>query len=124
MEKIFNKNLIAPCGINCGVCRAYLRKNNPCHGCRQAEKNLPKSRMDCKIRTCKKREGDFCDCKDFPCERLAHLDKRYRTKYDMSEIDNLKEIKEKGIEKFLAHQKQKYISEKGVYCVHDKKWQS
>lgn len=121
MEKI-TKKLIAPCGMDCGICRAYLRENNPCHSCREAEKNKPKTRADCKIRKCAKREGDYCDCEDFPCERLKHLDERYRRRYGMSEIENLKFIKEKGIEKFVASECQKYQSAKGTFCVHDKKY--
>ena len=40
----------------------------------------------------------------------------------MSEIENLKFIKEHGIEKFLKEQNEKYISDKGTFCVHDKKY--
>jgi len=120
--KTVEENLIAPCGINCGVCRAYLRSNNPCHGCRNANENIPKTRANCKIRICDKRKGKFCcDCEKFPCERLSHLDERYRTKYSMSEIENLKFIKEKGISKFLDHEEKRWVSAKGVFCVHDKK---
>lgn len=121
MEKI-TKELIAPCGMDCGVCRAYLRENNPCHSCRQAQKNKPKTRANCKIRNCSKRKGDYCcNCDEFPCERLEHLDERYRTSYGMSEIENLKFIKEHGIEKFVKSQRQKYQSSKGTLCVHDNK---
>ena len=119
--KGFNKNLIAPCGINCGVCKAHLREKNPCHGCRAADQNKPKTRVNCKIRNCEKRKGDYCDCKDFPCDRLKHLDERYCEKYGMSEIENLEFIKKDGIEKFLAQQNEKYVTDKGTFCVHDKK---
>ena len=121
MEKI-DKDLIAPCGMNCGICKAHLRKDNPCHGCRDAEQNKPKTRISCKIRVCQKRKGDYCfDCTEFPCDRLKHLDERYRTKYNMSEITNLKSIRNNGIEKFVEKQNEKYVSKKGVFCVHDKK---
>ncbi|NCB73993.1 MAG: DUF3795 domain-containing protein [Clostridia bacterium] len=44
----------------------------------------------------------FCyECGDFPCKRLRSLDKRYRTKYRMSMIDNLRFIDENGIDAFL-----------------------
>lgn len=118
-----SKNLIAPCGMNCGICKAHLRENNPCHGCRNAEKNYPQTRVNCKIRIYTKRKGDFCfECDEFPCARLKHLDERYRTHYNMSEIDNLKYIKDKGIEKFVDKESKKYISEKGVFCVHDRRY--
>lgn len=51
----------------------------------------------------------FChECKDFPCKRLKALDKRYRTKYHLSMIDNLNAIKEQGIEHFLEKEKEKW----------------
>jgi len=51
----------------------------------------------------------YCfECEKFPCEKLQKLDDKYRKKYEMSMIKNLKEIKEKGIEKFLKKQEKKY----------------
>lgn len=51
----------------------------------------------------------FCyECKDFPCKRLKALDKRYRTKYHMSMIENLRAIKEHGIENFLRKEDDKW----------------
>jgi hypothetical protein len=116
--KIFSKNLIAPCGMNCGVCRAYLREKNHCPGCN----NHPtlKSCNNCIIKLCKTRKGEFCDCEKL-CTRLKQLDKRYREKYGMSMIENLENIRKNGIEKFLKDQSKKYISDKGIFCVHDKK---
>jgi hypothetical protein len=55
-----------------------------------------------------------------PCERLKQLDARYRTKYGMSMIANLTEIKEKGVDAFLAHQAEKYSCPtcQGILCIH------
>ena len=39
----------------------------------------------------------------------------------MSEIENLKNIKENGIESFLAEEDKKWINSEGTYCVHEKK---
>jgi hypothetical protein len=114
---------IAPCGMNCGICKAYLRKKNPCHGCHEAEQNMPITRVNCRIRTCDKRTGDFCyDCDQFPCDRLKHLDKRYRTRYGMSEIENLEHIRDRGMESFQENERARWTSEKGVFCVHDKQY--
>ena len=48
-------------------------------------------------KTCEKfNEGKFkyCFlCNSYPCSRLRYLDKRYKTKYSMSMIDNLNSIK-------------------------------
>ena len=121
----FDETLIAPCGMNCGVCRAYLRPKNPCHGCRDAEQNLPKSRVNCRMRLCTERTGPFCyDCAEFPCDRLRHLDRRYRTRYGMSEIENLEYIRDHGIERFLENERARWVSERGVLCVHDRRWYS
>ena len=121
----FDETLIAPCGMNCGVCRAYLRPKNPCHGCRDAEQNLPKSRVNCRMRLCTQRTGRFCyDCAVFPCDRLKHLDTRYRTRYGMSEVENLVYIRDHGIERFLENERARWVSDRGVLCVHDRRWYS
>ena len=116
-------DLIAPCGMNCRICKAYLRSNNPCQGCHHIEQNTPKTRVNCKLRICKERKGKFCyECTQFPCDWLKHLDYRYRTKYGMSEIENLIFIRENGMKKFLEQERKKWFFEKGVLCVHDKKY--
>ena len=91
--KSLSEDLIAPCGMNCSICRGYLRDNNKCPGCRGSNINKPVTRTDCKIKNCDELKGNnwnFCiKCKRFPCERMKNLDKRYRTKYNMSMIKNL-----------------------------------
>jgi hypothetical protein len=115
--------LIAPCGMNCGICRAHLRQNNPCPGCNYPDKNKPKTRSQCKLLLCDKRTGKFCfSCAEFPCDQLKRLDTRYRTKYGMSEIDNLEYIRDNGIKKFIEAENRKWVSGKGILCVHDKKY--
>ena len=116
------KRLIAPCGMDCALCIAHLRKNNPCQGCRQAEQNKPKTRIKCQLRTCPKRKGKYCfKCAEFPCDRLKHLDKRYRTFYRMSMLANLETIQQKGIKEFLKAEKKKWQCKKcaGLICCHN-----
>ena len=50
---ILTKQLIAPCGMNCSICMAYLREKNKCLGCRMPDPNMPISRARCKIKNCK-----------------------------------------------------------------------
>jgi hypothetical protein len=120
MPNRINIHLIAPCGMNCAVCRAYLRPHNPCHGCNDVEQNKPKTRAGCSLRLCDKRSGDFCyECAEFPCDRLKRLDLRYRTRYGMSEIENLEHIRDNGMRSFLAKERKRWISDRGVFCVHD-----
>src|SRR4030042_3919129 len=98
MSRISN-NLVAPCGMNCGICQAYLRKENKCPGCFSGRK-VNGEPIKCGRRLCKERKGDFCfECDKFPCDSIKRLDKRYREKYGMSEIENLEYIRDCGIEK-------------------------
>ena len=102
----FDKALIAPCGMNCGICIGYLRDKNKCCGCRPDTGFKPNHCSSCRIKNCEylaKANSDFCyDCEKFPCQRLKLLDKRYRTKYKVSFIQNLGTIKEIGINNFLT----------------------
>ena len=101
----FDKSLIAPCGMNCGTCIAYLRVKNKCPGCRIYSANKAVSVKRCVITSCSNLDrtaSKFCyDCETYPCKRLKQLDKRYRTKYKTSFIENLTIIKDKGIDNFL-----------------------
>jgi hypothetical protein len=120
-KPLTKSELIAPCGMNCGICMAYLREKNRCPGCRASDKGKPITRTRCKIKTCKKLKSGFCyNCEDFPCDRLSHLDKRYRTKYYMSMIENLESIRQIGLHKFVANEKIRWTCPKcgGTICVH------
>ena len=115
-----NKKLIAPCGMNCGLCLMHLRDKNKCPGCSSGRKVNGRC-IKCGIKLCKDRKGEYCfNCDKFPCDRLKRLDARYQEKYGMSEIANLKTIKEKGIELFLLEENKKWVNSEGTYCVHDK----
>ncbi len=101
----FDKSLIAPCGMNCGTCIAYLRLKNKCVGCRVHSPAKRATRVMCIVKKCinlEQTSSKFCyDCEKFPCKRINQLDNRYRTKYKTSFIENLTIIKEKGIDSFL-----------------------
>jgi hypothetical protein len=102
---------------------AYLRKKNKCTGCRGSDENKPITRIRCKIKTCSKLNSEFCNgCEDFPCDKLNHLDKRYRTKYDMSMIENLKFIQMNGVKQFMKKEEERWRCPNcgGVVCVHNK----
>ena len=119
--------LVAPCGMNCGICMAFLREKNTCPGCRGPDDGKAVTVLRCKMKTCEtfqKGNAKFCfECKDFPCKNLKHLDKRYRTKYAMSMVENLQELRDRGMETFLEHQERKYKCPKcgGVISVHRRK---
>jgi hypothetical protein len=116
--------LIAPCGMNCGICLGHLRKERRCPGCHDIDADKSTSRVKCVIRTCetiKLNQSGFCfECSKYPCRRLKQLDLRYRTKYAMSMIQNLEFIQGNGLDAFVARESQRWRCLKcgGVICVH------
>ncbi len=111
--------LIAPCGINCAICKRYLAFINRipvskgvvyCKGCRPQNKRCTLLKPECrKTLRLGEDEVDYCcDCDSYPCERLSCLDKKYRTKYGVSLLDNLEQIRIMGLADFLADQTKKH----------------
>lgn len=133
---IFADTLIAPCGMNCGVCVAYLREKRPCKGCRVRSENKPRHCVTCRIANCDelaRTDTGFCiDCTTFPCARMKQLDLRYRKNYQTSLIDNLKYIEQHGMGSFLnleARQRTcpfcgNIVSIHRDFCIHCKKQRS
>jgi len=125
-----DETLIAPCGMNCALCIAYLGKKTDlnkhgfhrmyCDGC------LPRGvgclHMGGKCSKLASGLLRFCyECGDFPCKRLKSLDKRYSTKYNMSMIENLIAIRDRGMEEFLRKEKLKWSCPGcgGTVCCHN-----
>ena len=116
--------LIAPYGLNCSLCRAFVRDRNPCPGCRVG--NIRKSNVcvTCVIKNCEELAAgnyQFCfSCAKYPCVDLLHLDHRYRTKYGISVVANLGRIETIGIERFVAEESAKWLCEKcgSRLCMH------
>jgi hypothetical protein len=104
--------LIAPCGVNCRLCRSYLRDRHPCPGCRGGDCHKSKASITCAIKNCKELaigKYRFCfSCAEFPCTVLLHLDHRYRARYSVSVIENLERIKAVGVEKFITEETTKW----------------
>lgn len=112
-----NEILIAPCGMNCGICSRYLALRNDirsqgigmayCSGCRSRARHCAYIWRDCVLLN--SGQIQYCyECADFPCHRLRKLDNRYRTNFRMSMIENLRYIKENGAEKFLNREQEKW----------------
>lgn len=112
-----NEELIAPCGMNCGICSRYLAltheiKNKEirmsyCIGCRPRDRKCAFIKKGCHL-LLSGQIGYCYECSDFPCEKLRKLDRRYRTFFRMSMIENLQFIKEHGIQKFLIREQEKW----------------
>ena len=116
--------LLAPCGMNCAVCYAYLRKKKPCHGCRGGEGSQPDHCRKCSRRDCAdKRRIDFCfECSSFPCDSIKRLDKTYRQRYQVSLVENGILIQTVGAKCFMLKEKEKWTCPRcgGVICIHDR----
>lgn len=116
--------LIAPCGMNCALCREYMRDDNSCPGCRNDHDPVSRYRATCRIKNCaviKDGGVKFCfACAKYPCDRLKRLDKRYRTKYGMSMIENLDNIKRSGVREFVRQEKLRWACPEcgETICVH------
>lgn len=111
------QGMIAPCGMNCGLCIGHLRKSKPCGGCLgKKDVNKPEACRSCTVVSCEHlsmNETGFCyECQNFPCRKVKSLDKRYRAKYGMSMIGNLASIKANGMENFLKSEEKKWTCPK------------
>ncbi|MCW4033825.1 MAG: DUF3795 domain-containing protein [Candidatus Bathyarchaeota archaeon] len=122
--------LIAPCGMNCNVCSSYLALENEtktkgvklpyCVGCRPRNKNCSFVKKRCELLG----EGkvEFCyECTKFPCDLLKRLASGYEQHYHMNMIDNLRYIKEHGMDKFLEKEQKKWECPQcgGTICCHN-----
>ncbi|MBN1643471.1 MAG: DUF3795 domain-containing protein [Dehalococcoidales bacterium] len=124
------EELIAPCGMNCNICTAYMALKNDirnkgvreayCGGCRPRDKQCAILKRGCTLLS----GGGikYCyECDEFPCANLIKLDKKYKTNFKMSMIENLEYIKKNGIAKFLKKEEKKWqCHECGqVICCHN-----
>ena len=133
MRKAETKNLAGYCGFYCGVCEIYRAYRDSqelreiiaekhgcspgevrCAGCRAVEeigwKYDKEWSLNCKIRKCAIEKGvEFCiDCEDFEkCTKFKKFAEICKG-LGIEVIRNMKEIKEKGIEKWLTEQDKKY----------------
>ncbi len=116
-------SMIAPCGMNCTICKSQFKEPKTCAGCNTESNNKPKYCSVCKIRICSRRpKGDkYCfKCDIFPCVRLKLLDKRYRARYGMSMIENQLYIQRHGIRGFVKSEQKKWVCPRcgKTLCVH------
>ncbi len=107
------QQLIAPCVMDCALCAnyqvnkyGYYKKGTHrkgCIGCRP--RGLSCIFMTNTCDSIGQQQIEFCfECQHYPCVQLKRLDKRYRTKYHLSMIENLNQIKNEGLSSFIKHQ--------------------
>lgn len=118
---------IAPCGMNCTLCLAYQRTKSRCDGCNAPDEKRVAHVKVCKIKNCEEliqTKSDFCySCGKFPCKRMKQLDKRYRTRYSVSLVQNLQTIQTVGLSKFNEMETEKWTCTScgSLLCVHRNK---
>ncbi|NLW79396.1 MAG: DUF3795 domain-containing protein [Ruminococcaceae bacterium] len=103
--------LVAPCGVNCLACSAYLSVKNPCPGCRAPhEAHKRKSCQNCVKKKCAFEKGlQWCfECSRFPCARIKDLSRRYSGHYGIDLIQNGEDAR-RDMPAFLAAQRQRFL---------------
>jgi hypothetical protein len=124
------EQLIAPCGMNCAICAAYLARQHrvrqkgitmaTCEGCRPRDKKCAFLKKSCQLLLSNRVQ--YCyECGSFPCRRLETIDKKYQTRFRMSMMQNLKDIRQYGAERFLAEQENRWrcLHCGGIICCHN-----
>jgi len=113
-------NLVAPCGIDCGICELFTCRDDvrlfsaltargipeeklPCDGCRSNAGNCPVIKEECETYKCVMEKGvKFCfDCPEFPCVKLHPSSKRADVLPHNMKVFNLCTIKRDGVEAFV-----------------------
>jgi hypothetical protein len=123
------KKLVARCGLWCGACRAYLLQKKDlfeekgykrgCNGCWVQNKNCAFLRKKCPYLG---KTLDFCfECHLMPCEPLEKLNDGYKKRYHVNLVENLRRMKEIGLDKWISEQEKLYQCPEcgGEICVHD-----
>lgn len=123
---MFTEAMIAPCGLNCALCKNALTSERPCHGCNGddgVKTDFCANR--CGIKRCPKRAalpGGFCDqCPDYPCKDVIEKETRYASQYPVTEspMGNLYVIRREGMDAFLAREEKRWrCACGGVICAH------
>jgi len=131
MSKEKKWNFIAPCGLYCAECTAFL--NTECGGCRTNEGLSKEFRKYCKIYMCSStKKFKIClECGEFPC-RLFNFFKAETLDSSSWFLDiwaNMKQINELGLTVFLKSKKswlekrKKCAQRRGVgYCDQCERW--
>jgi len=123
--------LVAPCGLYCGGCTAFL--SGECLGCRSDGGLSKEYRKYCKIYQCSSNKNlkTCLECKDFPCKIFDFFkaEKLEDSSWFLDVWGNMKQIEEIGLTNFLRKKRnwlsrRKECAEKrGIkYCDECKQW--
>ncbi len=134
MKKEDRLKLVAPCGIDCGICELHICKDNPqlfdyllangipeekipCKGCREIEGDCPALVKKCPTYKCiSEKRISFCfECDEFPCTKLQPTADRAETLPHNMKVYNLCSIERDGLDVFVENSndiKQRYFKGK------------
>jgi hypothetical protein len=103
--------------MNYAICASYLAMKNDvkrrgikmpyCPGCRPRGKRCAYLRKHCP-KLANDEVAYYFECQGFPCDRLKIIDKRYKSRYRMSMIENLLYIRDDAVENFLGKQQKSW----------------
>ena len=112
--------LVAPCGIDCGICEAYTCRDNtkifeylvsrgipasklPCNGCRAIDGDCPTIGSKCETYICvSNKNKEYCfQCSDYPCTMLLPAADRAEILPHNLKVFQLSMIEKHGVEHFL-----------------------
>jgi hypothetical protein len=101
---------IAACGIDCGLCPLHhVTAGDGCGGCTAPAPSGVKGRW-CAVSRCAVRDRGYetcADCTEFPCARLDGWDERESVVTHLRTLDNLRAIREHGLNAFLVQQQRR-----------------
>ena len=132
LRVVSETELLAPCGMYCGLCTSSLSKkyNIPrrrgiisyCEGCRPRDKQCSFVKKKCDLLL--NHNIEYCyKCNDFPCKVLEKIEYSYNTKfnYSYSFIRAQKEIKEHGPSFVIDRLKKEFGCKKcgEILCIHN-----
>jgi len=124
-------NFVAPCGLYCEECTAFL--NSECGGCRSNNGLSEKYNKYCKIYQCSSDKNlKICvECKDFPCKFFDFFkaETLESSSWFIDVWHNMKQVREIGLTEFLTKKrdwlrKRKECAKKRniKYCDECKQW--
>lgn len=111
MARVYEPYMIAPCGIDCATCAAFVRKKNRCPGCMHpSDDGKGTHALTCSIKNCPKHPaGGRCDeCGIFPCATERRIDARYRKNCRESLVGTLLFLHERGIMETLERESKRW----------------
>ena len=128
------QKLLGVCGLYCGACYHYRAsfpegkhllteaarqgKTLPgftCQGCRADHRYLHSGCVHCQIRACAdEHQVPHCGlCSEFPCNKITAFQNDGRV-HHLDVLTQLEDLKEKGIDRWLAEQEQRWTCSCGT----------